>query len=62
MSRIPAGSSPVVGSSSSSSFGCAQERRRDAEPLAHPVRVAADAVLGAVAQLDELEHLVDARA
>ena len=40
----------------------AQQRRRDPEPLAHPVRVAADAVLRAVAQLDDLEHLVDARA
>src|SRR5207253_533264 len=32
---------------------------RDAQALAHAVRVAADAVLGAVAELDELEHLVD---
>ena len=56
---MPAGSSPVVGSSSSSSRGCAQQRRGDPEPLAHAVRVAADAVLRAVAQLDELEHLVD---
>ena len=40
----------------------AQQRRRDAEPLPHPVRVAADAVLGAIAQLDDVEHLVDARA
>ena len=38
----------------------AQQRRRDAEPLAHPVRVAADAVLAAIAQLDHVEHLVDA--
>ena len=37
----------------------AEERRGDAEPLAHPVRVAADLVLRAVAKLDDVEHLVD---
>ena len=40
----------------------AQERGRDPEPLAHPVRVAADAMLRAVGQLDQLEYRVDARA
>ena len=40
----------------------AQQRRGDAEPLPHAVRVPADAILGAVAQLDHLEHLLDARA
>ena len=40
----------------------AQQRRGDPEPLAHPVRVAADPVLGTVAQLDDVEHLVDAAA
>ena len=39
----------------------AQQRRGDPEPLAHPVRVAADPVLGAVGQLDGLERLVDPR-
>ncbi len=39
----------------------AQQRRRDAEPLPHAVRVAANPVLRAIAQLDRLEHLVDAR-
>ena len=39
----------------------AQKRGGDAEPLAHPVRVAADPVAGAVGELDDLEHLVDAR-
>ncbi len=40
----------------------AQKRSGDAEPLPHPVRVAADAVLAAIAQLDDVEHLLDARA
>src|SRR3954453_5736760 len=79
MSRIPAGSSPVVGSPSSRSCGAggggparrpvehqqlrlAQERRGDAEPLAHPVRVAADAILAAIAQLDHVDHYFDPRA
>ena len=31
----------------------AQQRRRDPEPLPHAVRVAADAILRAVAQLDD---------
>ena len=61
MSRMPAGSSPVVGSSSSSSFGSRKQRRGDPEPLPHPVRVPADLVLRAVRELDEVEHLVDAR-
>ena len=39
----------------------AQQRRRDAEPLLHPVRVAADAILRTVAQVDRVEHLLDAR-
>src|SRR5262249_38788287 len=39
----------------------AQERARDAESLPHAMRVAADAILGTVAQLDDLEDLVDAR-
>ena len=39
----------------------AQQRRGDPEPLAHPVRVAADPVLGAVGELDDLERLVDPR-
>src|SRR5262249_55408177 len=38
----------------------AQEGSRDAEALAHAVRVAADAILRPVAQVDELEHLLDA--
>ena len=38
-----------------------QQRGGDPEALAHPVRVAADAVLGPVAQLDQLEHLLDPR-
>ena len=60
MSRMPAGSRPVAGSSSINRRGRAQQRCRDPEPLAHPVREAADAMAGARGQLDDLEHLVDA--
>src|SRR4051812_20120739 len=38
----------------------ADQRRGEAEPLAHAVRVAAYPVLRAVAELDELERLLDA--
>ena len=38
----------------------AQQRGGDAKALAHPVRVAAHPVLGAGAELDHVEHLVDA--
>ena len=38
-----------------------QQGGGDPEPLPHPVRVAADTVLRAVGQLDELEHLADPR-
>ena len=61
MSRMPPGSRPVVGSSSSSSFGSRSSAPGDAEPLAHAVRVAAHAVLGARGQLDGVERLADAR-
>ena len=40
----------------------AQQRRGDAQALAHAVRVAADAVRRARRQLDDLQHLVDALA
>ena len=38
----------------------ADQGRGDAEPLAHAVRVAADAMAGAIRQLDRLERRVDA--
>ncbi len=38
-----------------------QQRGGKPEPLPHPVRVAADLVLGALAQADDLQHLVDPR-
>src|SRR5579872_5309271 len=38
----------------------AQQCRRDPQTLAHPVRVAADLVLGAWSKLDDREHFVDA--
>src|SRR4029077_6053171 len=39
----------------------AQQRRGDAEPLSHTVRVTTDTILRAVAQVDDVEHLVDPR-
>ena len=38
----------------------AQQRRGDPEPLAHPMREAADAMAGARGQLDDLQNLADA--
>ena len=52
MSRMPAGSRPVVGSSSTSSFGLRISAAGDTQPLLHAVRVAADAILGAIGQVD----------
>src|SRR5437016_1736319 len=52
MSRMPAGSRPVAGSSS-------KRRRGDPETLTHAMRVAADLVLRAVSQLHRLEHRLD---
>ena len=58
MSRMPTGSRPVVGSSSSSSRG-RSSASGDAEALAHAVRVAADLVLGPVGEVDGVERLAD---
>ncbi len=57
---MPAGSRPVAGSSRIKEARPAQQRGGDAKALAHPVRVAAHPVLGAGAELDHVEHLVDA--
>ena len=59
MSRMPPGSSPFVGSSSTSSLGFAEQRRRQAEPLPHPLRVAADLVACPALKPDRLEHGAD---
>ena len=45
MSRMPPGSRPLAGSSSTSRRGLAQQAGGDAEALAHPVGVAADLVV-----------------
>src|SRR5207245_5206499 len=37
----------------------AEQRGRDAKPLAHPLRVAPDPVVRAAEQVDQLEELVD---
>ncbi len=60
MSRMPAGSRPFAGSSSTSSFGVADQRGGDPEPLAHPEGVAADAIARAIEQADLVERLVHA--
>ena len=59
MSRMPAGSRPLAGSSSTSSLRLAQQAGRDAEALAHPVGVAADLAVGPVGQVDDLEDLLE---
>ena len=59
--RTPSGSSPFAGSSSTKQFGVAEQRRRESEALAHPERVALDAPVRGVGQLDQCEDLIDAR-
>ena len=59
--RRPAGSSALVGSSSSSSFGVADHRLRDPEPLLHALRHRADAPVGHLAEPDELQQLAPLR-
>ena len=59
MSRMPAGIEAGGGLVEDQQPRTAQQRRRDPQALAHAVRVAADPVLGARAQLDDLEHLLD---
>ena len=55
----PAGVEPVGRLVQDQQPGLAQERDGEPEPLAHPLRVAADPVTGPLAQLDELEQLLD---
>ena len=62
MSRMPGRIEPGRRLVEQEQARIAEERRGDPEPLAHPVRVPADPVAGAVAQLDDVEHLVDAAA
>ena len=59
---MPSGSSPLVGSSRTRTCGVADQRGGEAEPLVHAEREAADPAVGRSRQLDQLEHLVDARA
>ena len=56
--RMPSGSSPLTGSSNSSSGGSPSSAAAMPEPLAHPEREAADAPARDARQPDELEHLV----
>ena len=62
MSRMPGRVEPGGRLVEQQQVRLAEQRRGDAEPLAHAVRVAADAVLGAIGQLDRLEHRVDVAA
>ena len=51
--RIPCGSSPFAGSSSTRTRGIAEQRAREAEALAHAERVAAGAAPGRLLEVDE---------
>ena len=59
---MPSGSRPLDGSSRISVARVAEQRRGDAEPLAHAERERPDALARDVLQPDELDHLVDAAA
>ena len=59
--RTPSGSSPFAGSSSIEQLRVAEQRRGEAEPLPHPERVALHAPVRRAVELDEPQHLVDAR-
>ena len=57
VSRL-AGSRPVVGSSRKRTCGPVDERRRQVEPALHAARVALDAPVGGVDEVDQLEQLL----
>ena len=59
--RMPCGSRPLAGSSSTRTSGSPSSVAARPEPLAHAGRVAAGAPVGRAAHLHEVEHLVDAR-
>ena len=59
MSRIPPGSRPLAGSSSTSRRGSRSRLAATPEPLPHPVGVAADLVVLATRQVDDVEDLRD---
>ena len=59
-SRVISSSAPN-GSSMSSSAGCERERAGDGDALLHAARELVRVVVAEAAQLDQLEHLVDAR-
>ena len=56
----PTGSSPLMGSSSTTNAGSRHQRLGDAEPLLHALRVLPDLAVGRVRQADLLEQLVAA--
>ena len=58
--RIPSGSSPLTGSSNTSTGGSPSMRGRDPEPLRHAEREASGALARGRGEADELEHVVDA--
>ena len=57
--RMPSGSRPFTGSSSSNIPGSPSSADGDAEPLSHPEREPADPLAGDLVQPDQPEHLVD---
>ena len=61
MSRAPRGSSPTIGSSTSTALRPVQERGAHHQPLLHAVREALDQLVAPAAQLEQIEHLADAR-
>jgi hypothetical protein len=59
MSAIPAGSSPLVGSSRISSSGLLKERGRHSEALLHAQRVRRELVARPVRQVNKVEYFLD---
>jgi hypothetical protein len=59
--RIPAGSRPLAGSSSTSTSGSPSSAGGQRQSLAHARRVALDAAVPCGSEFDEVQHLVDTR-
>ena len=58
-STMPAGSRPFAGSSRISSAGSFSSAAADPEPLLHPERVGLHAIVGALGQAHDLQHVRD---
>ncbi len=55
----PSGSSPLTGSSRTTTPRIAEQRGRDAQPLAHPQGEPAGPLAGHLTQADHVDHLID---